>query len=74
VKRDESCVTVEVPANGYLGSSGHAWDCERGFKKRLRSCLAFQVPMNAHLDYSGNRWTCDAGYRQRGETCNEDEG
>ena len=65
-KSDESCVAVEVPANGYLSSSGHNWDCERSYKKGGGSCVAVEVPANAHVDYSGHDWKCDAGYRRQG--------
>jgi hypothetical protein len=62
-------VAVEVPANGYLASSGRDWKCERGFRKRGVTCAALVLPANAHLGYSGNDWNCNAGYRRRGEAC-----
>jgi hypothetical protein len=67
---DGDCVAVAVPVNGYLDRSGHDWDCERGYSKRL-ACLTIAVPVNGHLDYSGHSWTCNAGYRPSGEACIE---
>jgi hypothetical protein len=67
----ESCVAVDVPANGYLSASGGDWECERGYRKADRRCEAIRVPANAYADDStfGRGWRCDRGYREAGDAC-----
>ena len=67
----ESCVAVDVPANGFLAdaSYGPGWKCDRGYQEVDSSCIAVLVPEHAHLDYSGNDWDCDDPYRKQRDHC-----
>ena len=33
----KSCVTIEIPHEGYLALSGHDWECNRGYRKSYAS-------------------------------------
>ena len=61
VRRDASCVAVQVPANAFLDSGGSDWQCRRGFVKRGAACQAVRMPANAHADDGmyGAGWRCD---------------
>jgi hypothetical protein len=69
VKNADTCARVEVPANGFLDSTGRAWRCERGFFATTTACEPLSVPANAHITYSGNEWACHDGYRKESSAC-----
>lgn len=69
MKRTDACVSVEVPANGYLDTRGNGWKCERGFRPENSTCVALMMPTNAYLDYSGNEWRCTEGFRKQDGSC-----
>jgi hypothetical protein len=62
-------MSVAVPENGYLDSSGNGWRCERGFRREGSTCSALSVPANAYIDYSGDEWRCIDGFRRQGAQC-----
>jgi len=69
MKRADACVSIEVPANGYLDARGNDWKCERGFRQQDSVCVALALPANAYVDYSGNDWTCEEGFRKQSGAC-----
>ena len=73
MKLSDSCIAINVPANGYLTnvSYGSGWACDRGYRATEQSCLAIVVPMNGYLlDASyGSGWKCHRGYEGVGEAC-----
>jgi hypothetical protein len=32
------CVAVDVPENAHLDFSGHDWDCNKPYRKRMQAC------------------------------------
>src|SRR6185503_20286707 len=46
----DTCVSIVVPANGYLDASGSSWRCDRGYLDVNDRCVAIRVPPNAYLD------------------------
>ena len=38
------CVPLVVPANAHVDSSGHDWECDRGYRKKLNTCERVKVP------------------------------
>ncbi|MCA1367456.1 hypothetical protein I6F15_08580 [Bradyrhizobium sp. BRP14] len=70
-QKDEACVAVKVPKNGFLvdTSYGEKWKCDRGFEVKERH-VQKSLPENAHLDSSGNAWECNGPYQRRNGACN----
>jgi hypothetical protein len=46
------CVPLVVPANAHVDSSGHDWECDRGYRKKLNTCERVKVPTAATQDDS----------------------
>ncbi len=46
------CVPLVVPANAHVDSSGHDWECDRGYRKKLNTCERVRVPATAAQDDS----------------------
>lgn len=68
--KGDKCVAIKVPNRGYLVSTGHDWQCERGFMKGAsNTCIAVQVPPNAYLDAQGDGWKCERGFQQHVASC-----
>ena len=63
------CVALQIPENGTIDLTGHAWTCKRGFYRQQAACLPVPVPENASLDNTGNRWVCNPGFRRQQQTC-----
>jgi hypothetical protein len=68
-RQGTTCVAVEIPENGTLDLTGHAWTCKQGFFRREQSCQPLALPENASLDASGHRWACNYGYRRQDAAC-----
>lgn len=72
-KAGESCVAVDVPANGYLAdtSYGTGWKCERKYRAVGDRCVAVKVPKNGYfVDASyGPGWKCLRGFQAVQNTC-----
>jgi hypothetical protein len=51
-----ACLTVDVPANGYLATSayGSGWKCDRGYRADDDACVAVRVPESGYLSDSAN--------------------
>jgi hypothetical protein len=66
-----SCDLIPVPPNGFLRSSGHDWQCDRGFRRDRETCVPVVLPPHAYLseDPSGPGWACDRGFRAEADLC-----
>src|SRR4029078_2998698 len=45
----DTCVSIVVPANGYLDASGSSWRCDRGSLHVHHRCVAIHVSPKAYL-------------------------
>lgn len=63
------CVALQIPENGTIDLTGHAWTCKRGFYRQQGACLPVAVPENASLDDTGHRWACNPGFRRQQQSC-----
>ena len=61
--------TIDVPSNATLNYSGHAWECNRGYRLSGSECLIIEIPANASIDYTGHAWECEYGYQRSGDGC-----
>lgn len=69
--KNASCITVSVPAGGYLDQSGRGWDCLRGYTKIDDTCSQIALPAHAYLvdERYGPGWTCERGFTQTPDRC-----
>ena len=63
------CVALQIPENGTIDLTGHAWTCKSGFYRQQGACLPVAVPENASLDDTGHRWACNPGFRRQQQAC-----
>jgi hypothetical protein len=66
-----SCAVIPVPPNAFLRSSGHDWQCARGFRRDGDSCVDIVLPQHAYLteDWSGSAWACERGFTAEADRC-----
>ena len=68
---NEACASVEVPSHAFLNSSGHGWQCDRGYQRSDQLCVVVLIPADGYLSSSGDRWECERGFRRNGQSCVE---
>jgi hypothetical protein len=70
-EKDDLCVAVEVPANGFISARGTDWSCSRGFREDSGECIEIIVPAGGYLTGSTAKtgWACERGYKETRETC-----
>ncbi|PRY84368.1 hypothetical protein [Donghicola tyrosinivorans] len=66
-----SCEAIPIPENAYLRSTGHDWQCDRGYRQDRETCVPIVLPEHGYLteDTSGSEWVCDRGFTPSASAC-----